>query len=250
MSFSSVIGKLTDLAFPEVCHFCGKWKCDSDIEYLCKKCAGSIPIRSRRLRVHRCLEENLRVKMSVPVSENFDVIAACFYEDPIRQALIRMKFYNEAFHYREFARILSTVLVDDNREWDMILPVPLHTKRERERGYNQTLLIAGELSKIMGIELQDNIVYRVRNTARQSEAGDKGGRIANLHGAFNCSRADNLKGKRILILDDVLTSGITMFNTVESIRVALRGHENKSPDNHSTEITGVVIASDRKTITY
>jgi ComF family protein len=91
---------------------------------------------------------------------------------------------------------------------DVILPVPLHARRLRERGYNQASLLARELGKGVGLPVLENALIRVRDTAPQVDLKAKE-RQENVRGAFHCPD-DRWAGKRVLLIDDVYTTGATL----------------------------------------
>jgi len=95
--------------------------------------------------------------------------------------------------------------------WDVeaIVPVPLHPKREKIRGFNQAQIIAKELAKYKGIELLEKKLIRVKNIPPQTslEASE---RKKNVRGAFAVKNGESLKGKIILLVDDVYTTGATI----------------------------------------
>ncbi len=239
-------GEVIRLAFPEVCHFCGSRRPDSDIEYLCKKCASSIPFRSKNRRKFKCVDEVSLIRSHLPLSNNITVISACYYEDPVRRSLLRMKFHDEAFHYKEFGGIIAKIIENGSINCDYIIPVPLHRSREKERGYNQTMLIAKRVGELTGIKILDDCLIRIRETKRQSEAGSREGRLANMENAFEWRYRGSLKNRSLLILDDVLTSGTTMLSAAKAILSGSAGNGKSNLSKEDTPgITGMVLASDR-----
>jgi competence protein ComFC len=194
------------------------------------------------------MEERLMHSLRLPLRENFPVMVACHYEQRIQKALIAMKFY-EAGHYGEaFGSILAIAVERSGRYFDGIIPVPLHRKRMQERGYNQARLIADKLSLKTGIPVMNQCLVRRLDTARQSETTSRAQRVDNLAGAFQCNRPESIAGKRILLLDDVLTSGATLYNAASALRGAVRSDHSSICPNRPTcdvDITGIVLASDR-----
>lgn len=246
MRINTYLSAVLDLAFPQVCHFCGTSKINSDIDLLCSKCASEIPFRSKDKRYLKCLEEYFMIKNGLTLSDNFWVIAGCYYEDPIRHALVNMKFHDESYHRDEFASILARIISEEKIKSDYIIPLPLHKLREKERGYNQTKLVADKLSEKTEIEIMHDLLCRVRETKRQSEVGGKEDRMMNIQDAFVCQDIERIVNKSIILLDDVLTSGATMFNAAQSIIEGFKSYKNNSFEiKNLPRITGLVIASDR-----
>lgn len=92
---------------------------------------------------------------------------------------------------------------------DTIIPVPLHRRRENKRGYNQAALLARRLAGLKGIPWADNRLVKVRNNPAQTSL-DAEEREANVKGAYEVKRPEGLKGKTVLLIDDVFTTGATI----------------------------------------
>ena len=99
------------------------------------------------------------------------------------------------------------------------MPVPLHHKRLRERGYNQAGLLAGELSEFIAMPVIENSLIRKRNTPPQARTANAEIRRDNVAGAFTCPDR-KLEGKRVLLIDDVCTSGATLDSCAAALKAA------------------------------
>lgn len=95
------------------------------------------------------------------------------------------------------------------KTYDIILPVPISKKRYKQRGYNQTELIAREIGKRTDIELVTNCLYKEKNNVPQSTL-NKEDRIENVKNAYIIKNSKIIKGKRVIILDDIYTTGSTV----------------------------------------
>jgi ComF family protein len=102
---------------------------------------------------------------------------------------------------------------------DFLVPVPLHPRRLRERGYNQAALLAGKLSRLTSVPVNDGALMRTRNTPQQAKTDNVAQRIANMADAFAC-RSRDLSGKRILLIDDVCTTGTTLNSCAIPLKAA------------------------------
>jgi ComF family protein len=116
------------------------------------------------------------------------------------------------------APLLASTLLDswELQKIDLIVPVPLHPKRKRERGYNQAVLLGRSLSVLVGLPCCDNALARVRNTLPQVGLSDKE-RAHNVQHAFRCVRPMAIKGLSVLLVDDVITTGSTVASACESL---------------------------------
>jgi len=136
------------------------------------------------------------------------VRSAAHFDGPLRTAIHAFKYGG----LRALSAILGEILYDcwETEPWpvDAIVPVPLHSARLRQRGYNQSALLARELARYTGLPVVDRALLRVHPTLPQVDL-DAAQRAANVQGAFRCQDA-SLSGKRILLLDDVRTTGATL----------------------------------------
>jgi ComF family protein len=134
----------------------------------------------------------------------------------MREAIHRLKYSNS----RDLAAPLGEMMVsywqDVHLPADVIIPVPLHSRRLRDRGYNQSALLARELGKGVGLPVLENALVRVRETSPQVDLNAEE-RKENVRGAFHCPD-DQLAGKRVLLVDDVYTTGATL----EACNLALK----------------------------
>lgn len=101
----------------------------------------------------------------------------------------------------------------------LLLPVPLHAKKLKRRGYNQSALLARALGGILHLPEAEDVLVRVRNTPSQTGFGREG-RLQNMRGAFACVRPEAVKGKTVLLIDDVATTGATLEGCAEALKAA------------------------------
>lgn len=140
------------------------------------------------------------------------------YEGRVKDAIHGFK-YGERF---DLARVFATFLHDEASRMgraDVAMPVPLHPKRLHRRGFNQSAIIARPLAKRLGIDFDARGFVRVRNTATQ--VGQTiGERLAAMKGAFLVRDAKVVKGRRVLLVDDVLTTGATINECARVLKKA------------------------------
>lgn len=104
---------------------------------------------------------------------------------------------------------------------DVIVPVPLHPRRHRTRGYNQAALLAREVSRLLGVPLLDDALMRTQYRSPQAAASSKEERAAAVRDAFRCGIL--LSGRRVLLIDDVCTTGATLNACARALRAADSG---------------------------
>lgn len=134
------------------------------------------------------------------------------YYDLIREKILQYKFKEHIYMYRTFVKI---VLNDKKvcgflKSYDIIIPVPISKKRKQQRGYNQSELIAKKIAQNMnGIEYYDQVLYKIRETIPQSKL-DKKKRAQNLLDAYIVKNSELIKNKKVILLDDIYTTGSTV----------------------------------------
>lgn len=180
--------------FPPACSICGK----IDKNWLCSKC---------QKRVER-VEKSCVVGIE---NKKYEKLLYIFqYESLIRKLILQYKFSNKAYLNHFFAN--QIVKNEKNREllkeYDMIIPVPMHKKKMDKRGYNQTELVADELSKSLEIPARKDVLLKVVNTTTQSKLGGKA-RQSNIRHAFFIKNDIEVEDKNIILLDDIYTTGAT-----------------------------------------
>lgn len=208
---AALLTRALDAVFPPRCVGCGAF--DS---YLCDRCLAD-SVRATGDRCPRCWtpgreDSCLRCYEHPPAFEGLH--SAFLYAAAPREAVRALKFHGVS----AIAPTMAAHLHETLREWDLlgqvpgpdltIVPVPLWPARKRSRGYNQSELLARELSRLAGLPIEPNAVRRARNTRPQTEQPDAAARRRNVAGAF-------APGKRpvsgaALLIDDVTTTGATL----------------------------------------
>lgn len=128
----------------------------------------------------------------------------------MRQAILLFKYGRRPSLGRHLGRLMAEAAerLLDPREFDLLIPIPLHPGRERERGFNQAALLAREVGRAWGLRVGHGLVRRIRATEAQS--GRRPEREANVKGAFEVAQPDRVEGRRLLLIDDVFTTGATV----------------------------------------
>ena len=188
------LNKILNLTLPEKCLGCQR----KNNGYLCPECLNKIP----------------------PCFDNSSILAAAAYQSPVVKKAIWLLKYRRAKKLAEplaeliFLRIFSSspqyrhpVSVLDT----LIIPIPLSKKRLRERGFNQAELIANLLAEKMSVKIACNILEKIKHTETQVKVKNRENRLKNLKGTFKVSHPRLLKEKTIILVDDVATTGATLF---------------------------------------
>lgn len=145
-------------------------------------------------------------------ADGMEAMRCCQYGIYERTLIFSLKYNKKRYIARHIAEMMRDKLKNANRDrsYDIIVPVPLYKGKERKRGFNQTFLIGKYLGKFLGIKCTDEVLIRVRET-RPMRGLSPHERQENIHGCFalNEDCADELRGKRVLLLDDFYTTGAT-----------------------------------------
>jgi len=159
-----------------------------------------------------CWEDLLEKLLDKPkLYFGFKVFSLFLYEGKVRRAIERMKYSNMRTLATKFAGFLAEYLKDEGL--DLVVPVPLHPARRRERGFSQTRLIGKVLAHELGLPMRF-VLFRNRYTSPQALLGASE-RASNLRGAF--SYKECLNGESVLLVDDVITTGYTFYEAASEL---------------------------------
>ena len=189
-----------NLLFPPRCAGCGQVD-----TFWCSKCQQEIDAMS--------LSEHIE-----PKSPLLGVAATGLHIGILREAVQALKYENTTTVAKPLGKKLSRCLEQQDWTYDIIVPVPLHTKRLAERGYNQAQLLAEQVASIMGTGCEVNALQRIRETKSQvTISGTE--RLQNIKDAFVANN-QIVNGRSIVIIDDVYTTGSTLSACGEALLLA------------------------------
>ncbi len=226
-SGASLPQRLLDLLFPPRCVHCGRMG-----ESLCAVCRATIqPPRGPRCeRCDRSLGAAPGPRCGLCLARASAtgqvalarIIVATDYAGAARSAIRALKFRRQRRLAQPLGRLLTEALRRAEAPPDLVIPMPLHATRRRERGYNQAALLARPVARALGLPLVEDALARVRATLPQTQL-HRADRRANVAGAFALTEsvaARALAGKRILLVDDVTTTGATLEAAAEALLAA------------------------------
>ena len=212
------IQRLLNFILPPRCLLCGKilkedtglcgeciTKLDLIKQPVCSECGHPLEStldQGRNLLCGRCLKPHRKIfRMSR---------SACIYDETAKKLILDFKFFDKTDLASFLAKMMFVAGKDIFKKGvDVIIPVPLHFSRLLKRKYNQSSLLAVELGKLADIPVDTRTLFKIQKTKQQVDCSGEE-RLKNLRGAFALKDETSLKGKRILLIDDVLTTGSTL----------------------------------------
>ncbi len=224
--FGAMAGGLLDIFYPPSCVVCS---CPHltlpDMEW-CEACLNRMPW----VRAPMCPSCGRPFSKSPSFPDHLcgECLLGAFHFDSARSSFYHVDFVRDALHAVKFGaqlhfiRPLSQALVHTARRWDglavdLVLPVPLHPRRLRERGFNQSALLAKFLAKKIGAVMDLNTLKRRSWTVPQTRL-TREERLKNVKDAFVVPDAWRLKGLRVLLVDDVFTTGTTLSECAKVLK--------------------------------
>lgn len=203
---SRAVSFLLDLLFPPRCVFCGHIL-DRDGAAPCPACQKSLPwltdaAAEQKLEFCRLCVSPLR------------------YQDRVRDSLRRYKFSGQRGYCRVYGPLLAQCVHDHlNGQYDLITWVPLSARRLRSRGYDQARLLAEHAAKELGAAAVSTL-RKVRHTTAQSGLDDEAARRANVLGAYAVTAPERIQGRRVLLIDDIVTTGSSLSECARALLTA------------------------------
>ena len=209
------------IKLPSQCAICRAWPAQA----ICEACVAAFgrPVS----RCPLCATELNTLVCSACVQQRPDIDACCAavtYSWPWSQLITAFKFYEDVAWAKHFALLMQSApfAEDALQHADVLIPIPLSAQRLSERGFNQSLMLAQQLSRS---KTQAQTLRRMFNTTPQSSL-KRSERLTNLRGAFAVAplQAAQLRGKNILLIDDVVTSGATLNFAARVLKQAGAAH--------------------------
>ena len=198
------IYNILNLIYPEVCFWCE----DISKESPCKKCQKE-------------LDEIAKYHNKYLLDE-IEYAYLFKYEGKIRQKILDYKFNEKVYLKNGFASLFlqNKKMCQFLKKFDIICPVPIHKKRIKQRGYNQSKLIAKQIAKnITNLKFKNNLIKKIQNNKPQSSL-NRESRKQNVQNVYSICRKEQIQGKNILLFDDIYTTGSTIKECAKILKNA------------------------------
>ncbi|MDR1414567.1 MAG: hypothetical protein LBI96_02045 [Odoribacteraceae bacterium] len=199
---------ILDLLYPRMCLVCRKVPV-SDTAYICTRCNHYFPFSFRN---HVKLE--LALMLVCPMGPIYSLMSID-RDSPYMQLVYAVKYHDMP----RLAKFLGEMLgrrIEGKVSADFIVPMPLHPRRKRKRGFNQCTRVAGGISAVLHLPVREGVVRRTRNNPTQTKL-NKGERARNVENLFVVDNPESLAGSRILLVEDVLTTGATISSCLKAL---------------------------------
>ncbi|MBQ8520448.1 MAG: ComF family protein [Bacteroides sp.] len=211
----SIWNDLWELFFPRYCVVCDTRLCKAE-ENLCFKCLSRLPRTHLHRRKDNELEKNFWGRFPIERASSF-----LYYSKggDVRKLLYELKYYGN----RQIGLTLGKCMAAEMQASgffegiDVLIPVPLHPKKRRSRGYNQSEVLAEGIASVTGIPVASDWLSRNEHTETQTHKSQYE-RWLNVEGAFVCNDPQRMAGKHILLIDDVLTTGATIVACADALK--------------------------------
>ncbi|GJQ60500.1 MAG: amidophosphoribosyltransferase [Candidatus Scalindua sp.] len=226
--YQTLIGIL-DLLYPRICFGCNIGISEEESVHICNTCRESI----RKNEAKRCYKCGLILGLGAYSSDkgcseckkiNLRFERGFFVSDytgPLREVIIHYKYHKQEMLAKPLAELMIKKLLNEGviTEIDVLVPVPLHWKKKLSRGFNQSELFAKRISKELQIPISVNNLSNCKHTLSQTRLS-RSERNKNVSGAFAVRKPELFLKKRILLIDDVLTTGITASECARILKKA------------------------------
>lgn len=190
--------------YPDKCVLCQRLLAENETD-LCRSCREKAP-------------EYPKGKFKISFVARWTAI--WYYKDDVRESLLRYKFLRRQPYGTVYGRLLAMKLLKSGfADFDVLTWVPISFLRRWKRGFDQSEVLANSVARELGCQAQP-VLRKIRHNRRQSRLRSSAKRRANVLGAYRVRDASQIKGKRILLLDDIITSGATVSECAKTLLAA------------------------------
>lgn len=221
-NFKEKFNKFMDILFPPdiICIYCGEEIKHANKYHACDNCLQNLPYLKGKIckhcgtKLHSDSEICFLCYNQLPP---FQIARSTFiYEMPIVSLVHKIKYGNARYLFKPLANFMTETYKQYTFDCDVIVPVPLSKERLKTRHYNQAEELAKVLGANLGLPIESNCIEKIKHTEKQSSLGYFD-RIANIKNAYRLKDKKPLAGKRILLVDDVITTGETIKNVCKEL---------------------------------
>lgn len=216
-NFGALTGAILDFIYPPVCATCSRHLGKGEA-FVCNRCWESFERVPPTETITQLIEGKFLAEEAV---DKIDSVFLFEQDVRVREAIHLLKYAGAEAIADMLGLFVAKKLVNDKTmsRCDAVVPVPLHPARRRERGYNQSELIARSISRNLGISHVPELLVRVRQTQTQTFF-DAEGRKTNVMGAFRLGKInpEEVEGKKVLLVDDVITTGSTIKECARALK--------------------------------
>ncbi len=192
--------------FPNKCILCGKLINIDETNGICEECGKTLPYLNHVV----CLSQ-------FGADNGFSML---YYTDSVKNLAYRFKYEDDGYCARVLGCKMGLFFLKQNLfSADIIIPIPIHWKRKKTRGFNQSDILAEEFSKICGIPVCPDAVKRIKNTSEQHMLSPSM-RAENVKNAFSVTNQEAVKNKTVLLIDDIYTTGSTINECTRTLTEA------------------------------
>ena len=217
-----IVSDIASLLFPRECAVCGDTLAEGE-EFVCTTCRFRIPMTGFADMPENPMKE--RLAALIPIRR----AAALFYfvaESDWRRTIHDFKYHGRWSHARNLGIWLGHILQKSGNydDIDLVIPVPLHVRKRLQRGYNQSDYIADGIASVLGTEVAHRALLRKVNNESQTRHS-RNERWDNVEGIFEVRCPERLAGRKVLLVDDVFTTGATIISCCDALFAACKDIE-------------------------
>lgn len=210
--------------YPRLCILCWERQPVRD-DMFCVDCLYELPYTDHFVEAENTVSRKFWGRINI---EHGAALFNLYPESQIRKMMHRLKYDGKYEIGVKLGRMAATKMLTSAvfELPDFIIPVPLHYKKQKRRGYNQSTAFASGLSEISGIPYSEQILIKTLDTPSQT-AKSRTDRLLNVQASFKLRKGNNLKGKHILLVDDVITTGATLescaqvLQQIEDVKISI-----------------------------
>lgn len=206
-SKKEILNYILNLIYPPTCGICGKL----NPNFLCKKCEKTLESQAK-FKIDKKQDSNYFFKEHLYIFE---------YQGMIRKMILNYKFKDKAYLYKTIVNFLlkNEKFFQNLAVYDIIVSVPISNKRAKQRGYNQSELIAKEIAQNIPIAYNNQCLFKTKHIIEQSKLNQEQ-RQKNIQGVYELHNPNMLKNKKILLVDDIYTTGSTVNECASMLKQA------------------------------